>query len=72
MHGIVVFYYLWMNDLGKGEVRFLLTGQNCNGCNTSDFQTPMWYPEEAQKVIFIIEFTFLEVIELISYKNYQI
>ncbi|KAG0730411.1 Receptor-transporting protein 3 [Chionoecetes opilio] len=51
MHGLVVFYYRWDATSNQGLVRFLLTGQKCNQCDVEDFETPMWYPEEAQKVM---------------------
>lgn len=50
MYGLVVFYYRWDAATNQGFVRFLLTGQKCNQCDLDDFETPMWYPEEAQKV----------------------
>lgn len=50
MYGLVVFYYRWDAFLNQGHVRFILTGQKCNQCERSAFETPMWYPEEAQKV----------------------
>ncbi|XP_047472085.1 receptor-transporting protein 3-like isoform X3 [Penaeus chinensis] len=51
MYGLVVFYYRWDAFLNQGHVRFILTGQKCNQCERSAFETPMWYPEEAQKVM---------------------
>lgn len=51
MYGLVVFYYRWDAASSQGFVRFLLTGQKCNQCDVEDFETPMWYPEEAQKVM---------------------
>ncbi|KAK4309980.1 hypothetical protein Pmani_018447 [Petrolisthes manimaculis] len=51
MYGMVVFYYHWDIASNQGNVRFLLTGQKCNHCNPDGFETPMWYPEEAQKVM---------------------
>ncbi|XP_069186000.1 receptor-transporting protein 3 isoform X2 [Procambarus clarkii] len=50
MYGLVVFYYKWDTSSNQGNVRFLLTGQKCNQCDPPGFETPMWYPEEAQKV----------------------
>ncbi|XP_037799238.1 receptor-transporting protein 3-like [Penaeus monodon] len=51
MYGLVVFYYRWDAFMNQGHVRFILTGQKCNQCERSAFETPMWYPEEAQKVM---------------------
>ncbi|XP_063887459.1 receptor-transporting protein 3-like isoform X1 [Scylla paramamosain] len=51
MYGLVVFYYCWDAASNQGLVRFLLTGQKCNQCDVEEFETPMWYPEEAQKVM---------------------
>ncbi|RXG67138.1 Receptor-transporting protein 3 [Armadillidium vulgare] len=51
MHGVVVFYYKFTPSIGRGEVRFALTGQRCIECQNHQFETPMWYPEEAQKVM---------------------
>ncbi|XP_042861090.1 uncharacterized protein LOC122246529 isoform X1 [Penaeus japonicus] len=51
MYGLVVFYYRWDGFLNQGHVRFILTGQKCNQCERTTFETPMWYPEEAQKVM---------------------
>ncbi|XP_071548365.1 uncharacterized protein [Panulirus ornatus] len=51
MYGLVVFYYQWSPTTNQGYVRFLLTGQKCNHCSSGRFETPMWYPEEAQKVM---------------------
>ncbi|KAK8726837.1 hypothetical protein OTU49_010085 [Cherax quadricarinatus] len=50
MYGLVIFYYQWDLSINQGNVRFLLTGQKCNQCCPPGFETPMWYPEEAQKV----------------------
>ena len=51
MFGVVLFYYRWLAVEQRGQVHFMLMGQRCNKCNTPDtFETPMWYPEEAQKV----------------------
>nr|XP_053651485.1 uncharacterized protein LOC128701639 [Cherax quadricarinatus] len=51
MYGLVIFYYQWDLSINQGNVRFLLTGQKCNQCCPPGFETPMWYPEEAQKVM---------------------
>ncbi|CAL4119027.1 unnamed protein product, partial [Meganyctiphanes norvegica] len=39
MYGLVVFYYRWDIGNNQGDVRFMLTGQKCNQCSASGFET---------------------------------
>ncbi|XP_066940508.1 receptor-transporting protein 3-like isoform X1 [Macrobrachium rosenbergii] len=51
MNSSAVFYYAWDADAECGHIRFSLKGQKCKVCKPSHFETPMWYPEEVQKVM---------------------
>ncbi|XP_045609500.1 uncharacterized protein [Procambarus clarkii] len=51
MYGVVVFYYRWDRNCLRGQIFYQIPGQKCGNCNPNDFEVPMWYPEEAQKVI---------------------
>ncbi|KAF2364449.1 Zinc-binding domain, partial [Trinorchestia longiramus] len=52
MFGVILFFYCWNPVEKRGLVRFLLMGQSCNNCMKKNvFETPMWYPEEAEKVM---------------------
>ncbi|KAA0194742.1 hypothetical protein HAZT_HAZT000293 [Hyalella azteca] len=52
MFGVVLFFYRWNPEQKCGFVRFLLMGQSCSKCAKQNvFLTPMWYPEEAQRVM---------------------
>ncbi|XP_068235985.1 uncharacterized protein [Palaemon carinicauda] len=51
MNSSAVFYYSWDAEAQCGHIRFSLKGQKCRQCRPSHFETPMWYPEEVQKVM---------------------
>ncbi|KAK8721804.1 hypothetical protein OTU49_012578 [Cherax quadricarinatus] len=51
MYGVVVFYYRWDRQCFCGQIYYQIPGQKCKSCNPNEFEVPMWYPEEAQKVI---------------------
>ncbi|KAK7070121.1 Zinc-binding domain [Halocaridina rubra] len=51
MNGLVLFFYIYDSVQDCGHVRFSLKGQKCNQCTPPSFETPMWYPEEVQKVM---------------------
>lgn len=52
MYGVVIFHYRWNVKKLKGQIMYKVAGQKCGGlCSSEGFQMPMWYPEEAQKVI---------------------
>ncbi|XP_076058513.1 uncharacterized protein LOC143035530 isoform X2 [Oratosquilla oratoria] len=49
MYGIVMFMY--RQNFEYGEIQYQVVGQKCSQCHPSTFEMPLWYPEEAQKVI---------------------
>ncbi|KAK3865501.1 hypothetical protein Pcinc_028896 [Petrolisthes cinctipes] len=57
MYGVVVFRYYLDRAKHQGNVVYQVAGQKCRLCQKTevtevkDFQLPLWYPEEAQKVI---------------------
>ncbi|XP_045106471.1 uncharacterized protein LOC123501602 isoform X2 [Portunus trituberculatus] len=52
MYGVVVFHYRWNKKMLQGQIMYRVAGQKCSGsCSSEWFEMPLWYPEEAQKVI---------------------
>ncbi|KAL7639777.1 UNVERIFIED_CONTAM: hypothetical protein RMT77_009187 [Armadillidium vulgare] len=51
MFGVVVFFYSWNKEKSCGQIWYQVSGQKCGKCNPDTFEMPLWYPEEAQKVI---------------------
>ncbi|XP_047501889.1 uncharacterized protein LOC125047627 [Penaeus chinensis] len=51
MHGMVTFSYQWDRIMRLGEIVYQISGQKCASCSPGRFEYPLWYPEEAQKVI---------------------
>ncbi|XP_063888419.1 uncharacterized protein LOC135115504 isoform X1 [Scylla paramamosain] len=52
MYGVVVFHYRWNKKMLQGQILYKVVGQKCGGaCSSEVFELPLWYPEEAQKVI---------------------
>lgn len=56
MYGVVVFRYNLNRTKHQGSVVYQVAGQKCRLCQKTeqtevkDFNLPLWYPEEAQKV----------------------
>ena len=56
MRGQVVFYVSEPRRLSEADCRiegvvyFELFGQKCQKCNPKNFEDPLWYPEEVEKV----------------------
>lgn len=51
MYGVVVFHYRWNKRSLQGQILYKVAGQKCGGsCSSEEFELPLWYPEEAQKV----------------------
>ncbi|KAG7174001.1 Receptor-transporting protein 3-like 2 [Homarus americanus] len=51
MYGVVLFYYKWDRRSHRGLIFYQVLGQKCGNCDPKEFELPLWYPEEAQKVI---------------------
>ena len=49
MKGRVAFWFDLM--MSYGIVAFKLYGQVCDRCKDQRYESPMWYPEEVQKVL---------------------
>ncbi|XP_071549174.1 uncharacterized protein [Panulirus ornatus] len=51
MYGVVIFYYKLDFFHFFGQILYEIPGQKCRNCKPKVFEVPLWYPEEAQKVI---------------------
>ncbi|XP_047473395.1 uncharacterized protein LOC125028109 [Penaeus chinensis] len=51
MRGIIMFFYRWNWRLQRGQVLYHVLGQKCSACSPHTFEMPIWYPEEAQKIV---------------------
>ncbi|XP_066956716.1 uncharacterized protein [Macrobrachium rosenbergii] len=51
MNGLIAFYYQFSDIEHCGRIGYTIYGQMCYKCNDNEFKDPLWYPEEAHKVI---------------------